>query len=408
MGLIRAAVGSLTGALKDQFLDAVEPYDMGEHTVFTVGRMKHKQTFSDKGEIISNGSAIHVYDNQFMILTDGGKIVDYTAEPGYFIVDNSSSPSMFSGEFKESLLDAWERFKFGGGSPKEQRVYYINLQEIKGIKFGTRNAVNYFDNFYNCELFLRAFGTYSIKINNPILFYQNSIPRNAKHVDIGDINEQYLSEFLEAFQAAINQMSMDGERISFVTARSTKLSKYMSDVLDESWTQIRGMEVVSVGIASISYDEQSQKLINMRNQGAMMGDPTIREGYVQSAIAQGLQNAGSNANGAAAGYMGIGLGMQSAGGFGAQASQTNFAQMQMNAQYGQGQYGQDQYRQAPQQTDAQYGQTPQQTDAQYGQTPQQGAGTSRRMKQPGEWFCPECGALNSGKFCTECGTRKPE
>ena len=130
MGLIRAAMGSVTGAIKDQFLDAVEPYDMGEHTVFTVGRMKQKQSFGDKGEVISNGSVIHVYDNQFMILTDGGKIIDYTAEPGYFVVDNSSSPSMFSGEFKESLLDAWERFKFGGGSPKEQRVYYINLQEI--------------------------------------------------------------------------------------------------------------------------------------------------------------------------------------------------------------------------------------------------------------------------------------
>ncbi len=380
MGIIKAAVGSVTGALSDQFLDVVEPVDMGAQTLMTQGRMKNKSGFSSS-DIISNGSCIHVYDNQFMILTDGGKIIDHTAEPGYFIVDNSSQPSLFQGQFKESLKDVWQRFKFNGSSPQSQKVFYINLQEIKGIKFGTRNAINYFDNFYNAELFLRAFGTYSIKVMNPLLFYANACPRNATQVDVPDINEQYLNEFLEALQAAINQMSADGERISFVASKSTTLSKYMSDVLDSTWTELRGLEIVSVGIGSISYDENSQKLINMRNQGAMMQDPSIREGFVQSAVAQGLQDAGSNPAGAGAAFMGMGMGMNAAGGFMQAASGTNAAQMQ---------------QQAPQQS----------------QQPQQGAGAAaggqRRVKQPGEWFCPECGALNAGKFCTECGTKKPE
>jgi len=279
-------------------------------------------------------------------------------------------PSLFQGQFKESLKDVWERFKFNGSSPQSQKVFYINTQEIKGIKFGTRNAVNYFDNFYNAELFIRAFGTYSIQITNPLLFYANACPRNATKVDVPDINEQYLNEFLEALQAAINQMSADGERISYVASKSTTLSKYMADVLDETWTALRGIEVVSVGIGSISYDEESQKLINMRNQGAMMQDPTIREGYVQSAVAQGLQNAGSNPAGAGAAFMGMGMGMSAAGGFMGTASATNAAQMQ---------------QQQP-----------------------QAAANGPRQKQPGEWFCPECGTLNGGNFCMNCGTKKPE
>ena len=74
----------------------------------------------------------------------------------------------------------------------------------------------------------------------------------------------------------------------FVASKGRELGKYMSDTLDEDWKTMRGMEIQSVGIASISYDEESQKLINMRNQGAMLSDPSVREGYVQGAIARGM------------------------------------------------------------------------------------------------------------------------
>ena len=144
------------------------------------------------------------------------------------------------------------------------------MQEIKGIRFRTSSPLNYFDNFYNAELFLRAHGNYSLRITDPILFYTNAIPKNKTQVDINDINEQYLAEFLTALQTAINKMSADGERISYVPSKSMELSKYMGEVLDDSWRELRGMEIVSVAVASISYTDDSVKLINMRNQGAML------------------------------------------------------------------------------------------------------------------------------------------
>ena len=398
MGIIRAAVSAVTGALSDQFLETVEPEGMGEQTVFVRGTIKNHKNGKSSSGIISNGSVIHVYDNQFMLLVDGGKIVDYTAEPGYFIVDNSSAPSLFNGQFKESLKDVWERFKFNGTTPLSQEVYYINLQEIKGIKFGTRNPINYFDSFYNAELFLRAHGTYSIRVSNPVLFYQEAIPRNAARVNIDDINSQYLSEFLEALQASINQMSADGSRISFVASKSTELSRYMAETLDESWKKLRGMEIVSVGIASISYDEESQKLINMRNQGAMMSDPSIREGYMQSAVAAGLQAAGSNANGAAAGFMGVGMGMQAAGNFMGGASAMNYQQMQMQ------QGGTAPAQEAP---------APAAAPADSWTCACGTVNTGKFCSECGNprpesasWTC-ECGAVNTGKFCSECGKKRP-
>ena len=115
--------------------------------------------------------AVDVYKRQqFMMLVDGGKVVDYTAEEGYYTVNNSSLPSLFNGQFGDSLTESFNRVRYGGITPGVQKVFYVNLQEIKGIKFGTRNPVNYFDNFYNAELFLRAHGTYSIKVTDPLKF----------------------------------------------------------------------------------------------------------------------------------------------------------------------------------------------------------------------------------------------
>jgi len=297
---------------------------MSDTTVFCKGvrvraddKRTNKRSSNKKGseDLISNGSVIHVYPNQFMLLVDGGRVVDYTAEEGYYTVQNSSAPSLLNGEFGESLWDTFRRVKYGGVPSQKQQVFFINLQEIKGIKFGTAQPVNYFDNFYNSELFLRAHGTYSIKVTDPLKFYAEAIPKNAETVDIKDINAQYLSEFLEALQAAINQMSVDNIRISQVVSKTRELSRYMANELDEDWKNLRGFEIQSVGIASVSYDEESKKLINMRNQGAMLGDAAVREGYVQGAIARGIENAGSNSAGSAQAFMGMGMGMGAAGGF---------------------------------------------------------------------------------------------
>ena len=374
MGIIRAIGQAIGGTLADQWLEVIEADDMSDKTVFTSGVLIRKgQNTKGTGNTVSNGSIIHVYDNQFMMLVDGGKVVDYTAEPGYYKVDNSSLPSLFNGQFGDSLKDSFNRIKYGGQTPTAQKVFFINLQEIKGIKFGTRNPINYFDNFYNAELFLRAHGTYSVKITNPLQFYAEVIPRNADRVEIDEINEQYLSEFLEALQSSINQMSADGTRISYVTSKARELGKYMSTTLDEEWNQTRGMEIQAVGIASVSYDEESQKLINMRNEGAMLGgDASVLRGMAVKNLTEGVRDAGSNAGGAMTGFMGVGVGKQ----------QFNTSMEGLNAM-----------------TAGMAGTQPQ-------AAPQQAAAPQQTAAPANSWTC-ECGTVNTGKFCSECGKPAP-
>ena len=368
MGIIKAALHAVGGAFADQWLEVLEADDMGGTTLFTKGvkvRKNDKRNNNKKGteDYVSDGSIIHVYPGQFMMLVDGGKIVDFTADEGYYKVDNASAPSLFAGNLGSTLKESFSRIKFGGVPSTSQKAYFINLQEIKGIKFGTRNPINYFDSFYNAELFLRAHGTYSIKITDPLKFYSEVIPKNADRVEVSQINEQYLNEFLEALGAAINSMSADGVRISYVASKSRELSRYMQTELDEDWKALRGMEVLSVGLGGISYDEKSREMIDMRNQGAMLGDASIREGYVQGAVARGMEAAGSNANGSAQAFMGMGMAMNAGGGFMSAASASNQAQMERDRQA------------AP-------------------AAPANG------------WTC-SCGQTNTGKFCSECGSPKP-
>ncbi len=386
MGIIKAFGQAVSGTFADSWKEVIEADNMGDNTVFTKGVLiRQGQNTKGTSETVSNGSIIHVYDNQFMMLVDGGKVVDYTAEPGYYKVDNSSLPSLFNGQFGDSLKDAWGRIGFGGQTPTKQQVFYVNLQEIKGIKFGTRQPINYYDNFYNAELFLRAHGTYSIKIVNPLQFYAEAIPRNAEHVDISDINSQYLEEFLEALQTAINQMSAERTRISFVTSQATALGKKMATVLDEEWNQMRGMEIQSVGIGSISYDEKSQELINTRNEGAMLSDPTIAQGYMVKNMSEGVKAAGSNSAGAMTGFMGVGMGANALGNM-----MGGLNQMGQNIQ------GQQQAMQQPQGMPQQ-----QQTAGAVVGAAMAGAANGANF-----WTC-ECGESNSGKFCGNCGKPAP-
>ncbi len=370
MGLIQAAVSSVSGTLADAWLEVVQPARMGVSTIAAKGYPVSTKKSKASRNIISNGSVIQVAEKQAMLLLDGGQIVDYSAYPGYYKVFASSSPSIFNGQLADSVKESFNRFRFNGQPSATQEVIYINLQEIRGIRFGTRNALQYFDSFYQAELFVRCHGSYTIRVTDPVLFYQEVLPKGAEYVDIATINETFLNEFLCALQTAIGKMSEEGVRISSLGSKTMELSKHMADVLDVDWRTQRGFEIVSVAISNISYDDESKKLINMRNQGAMMQDANIRAAYVQTAAAQGLQSAGSNTAGAGAAFMGMGAGMTAMGGL--------FGSMQP-------------MQQAPVQ------QMPvQQMPVQQQATP-----------AANNWNCT-CGTANSGKFCSNCGAKKPE
>ena len=431
MGIIRAAIDSIGGGLADSWLEVIEPSEMDMRTVFAPGvsvpqGRNDKRNSNTKGtsNTVSNGSIIHVYEHQMMILVDGGAIVDYTAEPGYFKVDNSSLPSLFNGQFGASVKETFNRIKFGGTTPGVQKVFYINTAEMAGINFGTKTPINYYDGVYDMDLNVRAFGKFSIALTeNPLEFYKKVIPTSAvtnnEAVDIGDlINENYIMEFLDALQQALTEISANNVRISQISTRANRdlLKSTISDLLYESWRRDRGIVIGDVGV-TVSYDDETKKILTERNKGAMLKDATIREGYVQGSVARGLEAAGSNANGSMAGFMGMGIGMNAGGNFMGAASNNNMQQMQMQQQAA---YQQQQQQAQPQQPQSEPAPAPAPAPAVDGWTCSCGktgnigkfcaeCGSPKPAPADnGPWTCPECGNQNSGKFCANCGTKKPE
>ena len=393
MGIIKAAINSIKGGLADSWQEVIQPRPMSGTLAMVPGeKVTHGTSQNTKGtpNTVSNGSVIQVYDNQCMLLIDGGKVADFTAEPGYYQVSNSSMPSLFCGQFGDSLKETFSRIKYGGIPSQSQYVIYINLAEIPGILFGTKNVVNYFDNFYNAELFLRAHGTYSIKITDPLKFYQEVVDKGlvttCQPFDYKTKALQYSGEFETALSSAINNFSADGFRISFIKGKSREFGQYMAQTLDEEWEQQRGFQVQTVSI-NISYNDESTDLINMRNKGAMLSDAAVQQGYVAANVAEGMKAAGSNSNGAMAGFMGMGMGMNAGSGI--------LGGYQQNPHY-----NNQQAQQMPQQQMNNNGAQPQQ--------PQQPQQAQTAQAQPaGGWTCA-CGAVNTGKFCSECGAKKPD
>ena len=404
MGIIRAAINAVTGGLADSWLEVIEPSPMGNNDVLVPGQAVDQRGRSQNkkgGEnLVSNGSIIHVYDKQFMILVDGGKIVDYTADPGYYKVDNSALPSLFNGQFGDSIKESFSRIKYGGISSTSQRVFFINLAEIKNIKFGTQNPVQYFDNFYESELFMRLHGTYSIAITDPFKFYMQVIPKeciteNRKFTFAPPAIQQYNDEFIAELGTAFNNYSADGFRISHIASKTKEMAKYMAQALDEDWNQLRGFEVVSVGMQPPSYSEESQQIINerskMASQVSYLKDAATQQAFMAKSVGEGISSAGKNAGGAAVGFMGMNMAQNMGAGV--------MGGYMQNPQYAQPQGG---YGQPPQ---GGYGQPPQ---GGYGQQPQGGYGQQPpQAPRQGGWTC-SCGAVNSGKFCMECGKPKPE
>ncbi len=396
MGIIRAITNAIGGGLTDQWLEVYESAPMDPSTIAAPAVLTRRNDPRNSNtnateDTISNGSIIQVKEGQFMLLVDGGKVIDYSGEAGYFKVENGSMPSLFDGDFKGAFKETFNRVRFGGTTPQKQKAVFLNMQEVRGLRFGTPSPVNYFDNFYNAELFLRAHGTYTIRITDPLKFYVQVVDHDAsKATRAEEMDEQYRNEFLTAFQTALNRMSADGERISFVLSKGDELARYMQDVLDADWENDRGFHIEHVAIASISYNEESQKLINMRNQGAMLSNASIREGYVQGSIARGLEAAGSNSAGAGQGFFGMGIGMSTMGGGFGQFSQTNAEQMR---------------REQESRPDA--APTAPSSDSAHpaAQATPQPASDSASSDA---WTCPQCGTKNTGKFCTECGTQKPD
>ena len=404
MGLIKAAFGALGGTLADQWKEYFYYDAMDADVLVAKGVKRVSGRSSNKyGEdnVITDGSHIAVADGQCMIIVDGGKVIDACAEPGAYTYDSGTSPSMLGGPLLSGLKgvasEAWERFKFGGGAGRDQRIYYVNIKEIPGNRYGTPNPVPFRVVDRNIgldvDISIRCNGEYSYRIVNPMVFYANVCGNVGNVYTRSQIDSMLKSELLTALQPAFARISEMGVRYSALPGHTMEISDALNEVLSRKWTELRGIVVASFGMNSVTASKEDEEMIKQLQKSAVMRNPDMAAAALVGAQADAMRAAAGNKGGAMTGFMGMGMAQQ-AGGAGIQ----------------------DLYA---------MGQKRQQTAVPAPETAGEGAASGSwtcacgkagntgnfcvecgKPKQADDWVCI-CGTVNKGKFCFECGKPKP-
>ena len=404
MGQIKAAAGAAGGVLADQWKEFFTCEALPANVLAVKGQKKttrrSSNTHGDEN-IITTGSRIAVADGQCMLIVEQGKVVEVCAEPGEFLYDSSTEPSIFSGKLGDGIGDVFrnigKRFTFGGEAPKDQRVYYFNTKELIGNKYGTASPVPFrvVDQraAIDIDVGIRCFGEYSYHIANPLLFYTNVCGNVSEDYDRSNLDSQLKTELLTALQPAFAKISEMGIRYSALPGHTVELADALNEALSAKWRDLRGIEVVSFGVSSVTANEEDEKMIKEMQRNAAFMDPTRAAAHLAGATGDAMKTAAANPNGAVGAFMGMGM----AGGM---------AGAQMGTLYQQGAQQQAaQAQAAPAAAPAVQGWTC--SCGQTGNTGKFCANCGKPAPAPAnEWTC-ECGARNTGKFCSECGKPAP-
>ena len=298
MGLFKSAYKSISSTLHDQWEEYITCDSLDNNTLVV------KKT--TKNGVISNKSRIQVSPGQVALIFDSGKILDATAEEGIYTFDSSTSPSLFAGDFGGMFKEMWERFKFNGAASKEQAVFYVNTKEIIDNKFGSSSPMAYPDPEYK-NIYIRYYGVYSFKITDPFAFVSNIAGNVSDKYTKDELMEQSNAEFVSALDVSLQNCASEGVVFSSLPSKQLLIAKHMNEALDDSWKQLRGMEVISVAIEKITPDDESRERIQKFDNASMYGRQENATRRMVDATATAMENAASNENGAGTGFMGLGM-----------------------------------------------------------------------------------------------------
>ena len=305
MGLIKAGFGAVGGVLADQWKEYIYCDALPADVLAVKGSKRTSSRSSNKKgfeNVISHGSVVAVADGQCMIIVEQGKVVDICAEPGEYVYDRNTEPSLFTGKLSQSIpavfANIGKRFGFGGEAPMDQRVYYFNTKELVGNKYGTPSPVPFRVVDRNIgldmDISIRCFGEYSYRITNPILFYTNVCGNVDYAYNRDNIDGQLKTELLTALQPAFAKISALGIRYSALPGHTMELANALNEVLSAKWAQLRGVEIVSFGVSSVKASEEDEKMIKELQRNAAFRDPNMAAAHLVGAQAAAMQAAAAN------------------------------------------------------------------------------------------------------------------
>ena len=282
MGILDAAFDAFSGTLADQWKDIVTVGEFDERTAVAPGvRKRNNEGYGynqGQSNILSNGSIIYVPENTAAFIFSQSGIENVITKPGGYeyrdgqlsVFDKQSRDE--SGIVKTLFNQTAQRIGFSGMSADDKRVSFVNLRELRGIKFGTRGPLAYNDLYYETDLEVYAYGLFSIKIVEPVAFVRNFLPANARSYSFNDLESrsQLVAEFLHSFIVALNSLSTE-YRISQLPSQAGKIADQIRSEGENagSWKERYGIELCGVAVENIEFSDDSRELVHNYSEKKM-------------------------------------------------------------------------------------------------------------------------------------------
>lgn len=256
-------------------------------------------------EKIRIGSQLVVYPAQTAFFVKGGKIYDEFAD-GTYTIKSENIP----------LLDKVINLPFGGDTPFQAEIWFVNQIALLDCKWGTQTPLQMEDPKYEVIVSLRAFGQYGFKVANPRLFLERLVG-NMKSFTASKLEEYFRGVILSKLTSIIYE-KLSQEQMSTLTINSQvdMLSDYakrrLADVFNEYGIAIELFNIISI---SLKEDDPSFKRLkeakDMAAQIKIIGRDDYRMTRSFDVLEKAAENEGDNMMNTAVGLgAGINIGNQ--------------------------------------------------------------------------------------------------
>ena len=273
MSILDSIFNSVGGVFADQWKDIITAGPFDEHAVVVPGVRKDEQNGrgGNQGseDVISNGSLLFVPENTAAFVYSQAGIECVITEPGGFVYRNGEF-SIFDYESLNKQGAAGlaqtmaSRVAFSGLSSQEKRVAFVNLREIRGLKFGTRGPLVYNDQFYGVDLEVFAYGTFSVQVCDPTRFLRSFVPANVIEYSLDDkqAREQLVVELLHSFTVAVNVFSQTC-RVSHLPSHADEIVRTIEHGTGNAstWQERFGLRLRAIAVENIEMSDESRELV---------------------------------------------------------------------------------------------------------------------------------------------------
>ena len=272
------------------------------------------------------GSQLVVRQSQKAFFVKGGIILD-GFEPGTYTLQSGNIP----------LLNKAINIPFGGESPFQAEVWFVNLISKLDNKWGTATPIQIEDPEYHVVVPVRSFGQFGVRIGNPRLFL-TSLVGTAQLFSADKIVQYFSGKILSVITTRISK-KLIFERISVlqIGMHLEELSRFCESGIREELERF-GIDLVNFYVASVNVPETDPSVVKLKEakELAMKVKTVGKDIYQMDRSFDVMEKAAGNEGvagstlGAGMGFgMGVGIGSAMSGQMGNVAGNLNSGSSQV-------------------------------------------------------------------------------